>query len=60
MNDYGLIIIGVICLAAGIILGHFFPNRYWIALIALGIVLMVIGAILLVLPMVMTLLPLAV
>jgi membrane-bound ClpP family serine protease len=42
----GLIILGAILLALGIILGHFFPNKYWIALIVVGIVLLVIGAIL--------------
>jgi hypothetical protein len=45
-----LIIIGVVLLALGIILGHFFPSRYWIALIAVGIVLLIIGVILLVIP----------
>lgn len=45
-----LIIVGVVLLAIGIILGHFFPNRYWIALIAVGIILMIIGVIFLVLP----------
>ena len=52
-------------LVAGIILGHFFPNRYWIALIAIGIVLMIVGVILLamasfaILPVVMTVAPTA-
>jgi len=45
-----LIILGVVLLVLGIVLGHFFPNRYWIALIALGIVLMIIGVIFLLLP----------
>lgn len=45
-----LIIVGVVLLAIGIILGHFFPNRYWIALIAVGIVIMIVGVIFLVLP----------
>ena len=45
--SYELIIIGAVLLVIGIILGHFFPNRYWIALIAVGIVIMIIGLILL-------------
>ena len=42
-----LIIVGAVILGAGIILGHFFPNRYWIALIIVGVIIMAIGAILL-------------
>jgi len=43
----GLIILGAILLALGIILNHFFPNKYWIVLVVVGIILLVIGAILL-------------
>ena len=49
-NSTGLIVLGVVLLVLAIILGHFFPNRYWIALIAVGIFLMVLGAIFLVVP----------
>lgn len=45
-----LVIVGVVLLALGIILGHFFPNRYWIALIAVGIIIMIVGVIFLLLP----------
>jgi hypothetical protein len=45
-----LIITGVVLLVIGIIMGHFFPSRYWIALIAVGIVIMVVGVILLLIP----------
>jgi hypothetical protein len=45
--SFELIIIGVILLVIGIILGHFFPSRYWLAMIAVGIVIMIIGVILL-------------
>ena len=41
-HDTGPLVLGAILLAVGIILGHFFPNRYWIVLIAAGIVLIVI------------------
>ena len=41
-HDTGLLVSGAILLAVGIILGHFFPSRYWIVLIAAGIVLIVI------------------
>jgi len=47
---YELIIVGVVLLILGIILGHFFPSKYWIALIAVGIVIMIIGVIFLLLP----------
>jgi len=42
-----LIVIGAVLLIMGIILGHFFPNRYWIAMIIVGIVIMIIGVVLL-------------
>jgi len=50
-GDYGmnLIILGVILLAIGIILSHFFPNRYWIIVIAIGAVIAIVGLILLLL-----------
>jgi len=65
MDSISLIVVGIVMLVAGIILGHFFPNRYWIALIAIGIVLMIVGVILLamasfaILPVVMTVAPTA-
>jgi hypothetical protein len=45
-HDFGLLIVGVILLALGIIMNHFIPNRYWIILVALGIVLIVVWGIL--------------
>jgi membrane-bound ClpP family serine protease len=46
-SNPGLIILGAILLALGIILNHFFPNKYWVVLVAIGVVLLVIGVILL-------------
>ena len=42
-----LIIVGAVILALGIILNHFFPNRYWMALVAVGIIVLIIGVVLL-------------
>lgn len=42
-----LIAAGAVMVAIGIILGHFFPNRYWLALIIVGIIVLAIGVILL-------------
>jgi hypothetical protein len=43
----GLVVLGVIITAIGIILNHFFPSKYWIAVIAAGIIVLVVGLILL-------------
>lgn len=42
-----ILAIGAVLLGAGILFNHYYPNKYWIALIVVGIAVLVIGVILL-------------
>jgi hypothetical protein len=52
-----LIIVGGLFIAAGIILNHFFPNKYWTVLVAVGVIILIVGLVYLLLAPLMFIAP---
>ena len=43
ISDIGLLIVGLVILAIGIIMNFLVPSKYWIILVAIGIIVAIIG-----------------
>lgn len=44
------VIVGIVIVAAGIIMNHFIANRYWIILIIIGAIIAIVGMIYMLVP----------